>query len=43
MSHEIRTPLNALSGFSALLTEEGLVTPPDYNVLRLFNRTLNFY
>ena len=24
MNHEIRTPLNALSGFSALLTEEGL-------------------
>lgn len=24
ISHEIRTPLNALSGFSALLTEEGL-------------------
>ena len=24
MSHELRTPLNALSGFSSLLTEEGL-------------------
>ena len=24
MSHEVRTPLNALSGFSSLLTEEGL-------------------
>ena len=33
MSHEIRTPLNALSGFSSLLTEEGL----DEETRRQFN------